>query len=263
MVVVVSYATENFSQAAALLKKSSKHFGVHDVRVYGPGDAVIADLRRAQPEIMAQPRGAGYWLWKPFIIADVLSKVPDQEFVLYLDSAMTFVGDPSCLTRALGSDDICLFQQYPAFSARMSMWTKRDCFVALDADTEEYWSSVQLAASFQLYRAGARAREFVSALGVACCDRRALTDESNQLGKPNLPDFVDHRHDQSVLTILAQREGVRLLPDPSQFGPWCSEDKPPAGLWQVFHQHRSRKLSLKKYIRARLRRDYTGGRYFL
>ncbi len=52
----------------------------------------------------------------------------------------------------------------------------------------------------------------------SCRDRRVLTDEPNTCGLPNLPGFVDHRHDQSVLSLQAGRRNLELFRHPSQFG---------------------------------------------
>jgi hypothetical protein len=45
-----------------------------------------------------------------------------------------------------------------------------------------------------------------------------LTDLPNTCSLPNYPEFRDHRHDQAILSLLARREGVSLIPDISQWG---------------------------------------------
>ncbi len=47
---------------------------------------------------------------------------------------------------------------------------------------------------------------------------RILTDIPNVCGFDNLPGFRDHRHDQSVLSLLASSRGIIPHRDPSQFG---------------------------------------------
>jgi hypothetical protein len=53
-------------------------------------------------------------------------------------------------------------------------------------------------------------RRFVEMWLDACTDARVLTDAPNTCGQPNLPGFVEHRHDQSVLSVLFWRERDRL-----------------------------------------------------
>lgn len=37
-----------------------------------------------------------------------------------------------------------------------------------------------------------------------------MTDDDNVCGKPNLAGFREHRHDQSILTNLAIRDGLNV-----------------------------------------------------
>ncbi|MCM2436325.1 hypothetical protein [Agrobacterium rosae] len=260
MTVHVSYATSNFSQAAQIIQKSARRFGIYDSRVYCPEDPVIRSLSTTHSKIMTQRRGAGYWLWKPYVIGDVLDNVADGTVVVYTDVAMTFVADPTPLLNLVAGNPIALFHLVPNHS--MSTWTKRDCFVQLDADYEEYWRLPQLTAAFQVYRAGAESRAFIKALQSASSGEVQLTDIPNRLGLPNFSDFKDHRHDQSILTILAAKHGIETYPDPSQFGPWAH------GAYhklygQIFHMHRRQDKGWLGYAKNRYKKVFTGGRYFI
>ncbi|KQR33628.1 hypothetical protein ASF91_06510 [Rhizobium sp. Leaf155] len=260
MAIHVSYATPNFSQAAQLIKKSALRMGIAQSRIYSPDEPIITRLTESYPHIMRQQRGAGYWLWKPYIIGDILDNVVDGTVVIYTDVAMTFISDPAPLERLVQDFPVALFHLVPVH--KMSTWTKRDCFIALGADSETFWDMPQLTAAFQVYRACDEAREFISALKIATSNQIQLTDAPNSLGKPNLSDFRDHRHDQSILTILAHRYGIKTYPDPSQFGPWRSgaeaEEYP-----QLFHMHRWQNRGMLKYLKNRYRRKFTGGRFFI
>jgi hypothetical protein len=140
--VHVSFATANLLQAKKLLLKSARRFGLDENRLYTPAHPVLAYLAQRYPSIMAAQRGAGYWLWKPFIIFDVLSSVPDGTPVLYTDSAMTFIADPAPLISLAEKHPVCLFEMRGQFL--QGTWTKRDCFVEMNADTDEFWSLPQL-----------------------------------------------------------------------------------------------------------------------
>lgn len=222
---------------------------------------MLVSLRKKYPTIMAAPRGAGYWLWKPFIIMDALSNVPDGTPVLYTDASMTFVDDPAPLIALAEKHPVSLFKMSgPMLQAT---WTKRDTFVEMGADTDHFWTLPQLLGGIQLYRAGPQARGFVSLLAKAMANEVRLTDIPNIHGLPNLPGFVDHRHDQSILTILAEQQAVSIFRDPSQFGDWHSEEAGRSPFRQTFHIHRMRNEPLYKWLSKRLRRKYTGGKGFI
>lgn len=258
--VHVTFATANYSQAGKLLAKSARRFGL-DTVVYTPDHPVLRDLAQRHPTIMSARRGAGYWLWKPFVVMDVLNSVPDGTPVLYTDVAMTFIADPAPLIALAEKHTVSLFQM--GGSMLQSIWTKRDCFVELNADTEEFWSLPQLVGGIQLYRAGPEARQFVSRLSEAMASETCLTDAPNVHGLPNLPGFVDHRHDQSVLTILAKKRNAALFPDPSQFGPWDAVQSGEMPFRQTVFLHRRPNQPIHKWVIRRLRRQYTGGREFI
>lgn len=267
----ISYATEQFRQASSMLLASAKKFGVKQTKIYNSQNHILSDLKMRFPEIMSQSRGAGYWLWKPYIILDTLNQAKDDDIVLYTDVAMTFVADPLPLINLANDFPVVLFKMTP--TRFQSHWTKRDCFIILDADSPEYWNTPQLWAGCQLYRVCAEARRFVSDLCEAMSDTRALTDIQNVLGEPNLPGFCEHRHDQSILTIQAKRLGGPLFPDPSQYGPWGDHDMqsgiddgipvPTTPYRKTFFLHRTRDFCLLKHTLFRATKFYTGRKFFI
>lgn len=258
--VHVSYATPNLSQAGKLLLKSARRFGL-DSHLYAPDHPVLVELTQRYKSIMAAPRGAGYWLWKPFIILDMINRVPDGTPVLYSDAALTFIADPAPMIALSRQHSVCLFRMSGPMP--QSAWTKRDCFVEMDADREEFWSLPQLWAGMQLYRAGPEARAFLTVLATAMASEVRLTDMPNIHGLPNLPGFVEHRHDQSVLTILARQQGAAIFRSPSQHwrDPSAPASETPFG--QTVFVHRKRNHAYFRWLYRRLRQKYTGGQGFL
>jgi hypothetical protein len=65
-------------------------------------------------------------------------------------------------------------------------------------------------------------------------DYRIITDSANECGLPNYPEFVDHRHDQSILSLLGGKYKIKNIPDVSQYGIGRMVTD------QVFNHHRNR-----------------------
>jgi hypothetical protein len=264
---LISFATPDLSQAVVLLSKSARRFGI-PCEIFSPKSASIRELAALHPKIMQATRGAGYWLWKPWILLETLSKSPDGTIVLYTDAAVTIVGDPGPLLALAECHPIVLFEQHHEALQRAT--TKRDCFVVLDADNPLHWDTPQLVGGVQLYRACDAAREFVAEVFRAACDERVLTDQENVMGKPNLPEFRYHRHDQSVLTIVARRHRLPVFPDPTQFGPedgqrnWPDRRdgilRPAVSYCRPLYVHRMRNTYWLVWIIRRLIGRYSAGR---
>ena len=78
-------------------------------------------------------------------------------------------------------------------------------------------------------------QSFIQELLRWCKNYSVVSDSANDTGD-NLPGYVAHRHDQSVLSILAIRHGLRTFKDISQWGTPSVED-PEYG--QIVHHHRN------------------------
>jgi hypothetical protein len=99
-----------------------------------------------------------------------------------------------------------------------SMWTKRDCFVLMDCDREAYWKASHCDAAFSLFRKTALSEQFLREWLHYGSDERIISDLPNTCGKRNFRDFIEHRWDQSILSLLAQKYRLPLYRMPTQFG---------------------------------------------
>ena len=72
-----------------------------------------------------------------------------------------------------------------------------------------------------------------------CRDPRIITDDPNMCGRPNFIEFKDHRHDQSILTILSIKYNFTLFRDPTQWGNEERNSFTNSSYPQLFHHHRN------------------------
>jgi len=93
-------------------------------------------------------------------------------------------------------------------------WTKGECFAAMHCDSAEIRRHPQIQATFSVWQAHARSREFVRQWAQWCLDPRAVADERGEPAIPDAPGFRGHRYDQSVLTNLVLLHGLRCFGDP-------------------------------------------------
>ncbi len=220
---LVSYATERFRTSQGRLTRSAKQHGVHEVHTWNKKALEGSVLYKTQPRILNAERGAGYWLWKPFIIKESLKNLGPKDVLIYSDSGIEVIGDLSPLFCLVRRKELLLFQNhYDDFCVPSQnlcgKWTKRDCFVLMDCDEPRYHKGRMLDASFLVLMNTPLTRAFVTEWFLYCCQPHILTDRPNACGLPNLPEFFDHRHDQSVLSLLGIRSGLETFRHPSQIG---------------------------------------------
>jgi hypothetical protein len=167
--------------------------------------------------IMSQSRGAGYWMWKPFVIKKALDKIHDNDFLMYSDCGITFIRNIDEIATIMDSTDekLLLFELEGIHPNKR--WTKRDCFVYMGLDCEPYLSIPQLLASYILMRKNEFVIKFIDEWLHYAKDYRIITDSTNECGLPNYPEFDDHRHDQSILSLLGRKHNIKNIPDISRF----------------------------------------------
>jgi hypothetical protein len=218
---VITFGTAEFSWAIAAQKRRALRFGAHRHIAYGTGSAAVAEARSQNPELAAKPRGYGLWIWKPYILLDALAQCEAGDYLIYLDAGVAPIADMTPWFAQLQRRPINLFAPVPPRRARE--WTKRDCFVYLQADTPGFHAVPMLSAGIQAYCNVTDSHGFIAELKALMCIPRLLTDPGGPQVASQHDGFVAHRHDQSILTLLAAQRDIAIQREPSQYGIWTAE----------------------------------------
>lgn len=215
MVRLVTYSTPAYCLRRIILHASAKASGcVHDSAAWSPRKLVKKGFHKICPTIRLNERGGGWWAWKPFVVLKELEKLQDGDFLLYCDTGRVYpfkiLDRP--LTPLLHWLETTEQPFLPGveipWSGPMSQWTKRDAFILTDCDEERYYHAPPIQASFSLWKVCPQSRDFVQQWLAWCSDRRLVSDDPNTCGHENLPDFIEHRHDQCLLTLLCLKQGL-------------------------------------------------------
>jgi hypothetical protein len=230
---LVTFATDDFaSQRDALVESAQRSGQFADVIVWNE-NALRSDPGLPEVGLLSHDRGVGYWSWKPHIILRALEALDDGDVVVYTDVGRYRGGysvsrDLSPLVAfCRGNAGILPGVIVPNFGPN-SRWTRRDCFVLMGCDEPYYWEHPQIQATFSVWLKTETAIEFATEWRRYCADIRIVGDGPNTCGLPNLPGFVDHRHDQSVLTNLALKRGIAAFPIDSPLFTWLVARRPHA-----------------------------------
>jgi len=163
-------------------------------------------------DVLNQPRGGGYWIWKSYIIADALSKLNDNDILLYTDAGCSFKkeGLPRLMEYA---KMISPESGYSVLAMRLrdqtiKKWTTTAIFdefkVPVDGDIA---NSKQILGGVQMYRKSKESIEVLNKLlEIAKTKPDLFTDKYNEESKKTNPDFVENRHDQSIFSIIVNIE---------------------------------------------------------
>ena len=210
---LITFATSEYRYKAEALAASAKPF-FDDVRIYGPED-LDAEFNRRNAHLFRFRRGFGYWCWKSEIILRALELMAPDDELCYSDSQVIFERDPAPIFELVRKHDGIGICHQRRERHKNSTWTRRDCFRVMGCDEPKYWEGDNLATTFSFYTKTDKSIAFVREWQRWCENYTAVSDERSA---DNLPDFKDHRHDQSIVSILAIRDNLFTLCDPSEWG---------------------------------------------
>ena len=166
-------------------------------------------------EIFNERRGYGNWLWKPYFILKAINEIPENEIVFYVDTGCKFISDPKPLIEIVrnAKSGIVAFDCYPLTNRQ---WTKRDTFINMSCDNEEFWNAPNVIATIVLFRKTSQVISFIEEWLKNCLNKDSLIEYHNETN--NLPGFVEHREDQSIFSILIKKYNIETFRNPSLWG---------------------------------------------
>lgn len=208
--ICISFGSDGYQGTLSNLKNSAVNF-FDEVHLYGEKDIEI--LKKNYPTHFTHKRGYGYWLWKPFLIKKTLDMVQDGDIVMYLDSTINFVGDPIELFELTNTNEIICFSS----GYKNIQFIKFDVFKILNCLDEKFLNGDHVNAAMILIKKTENSVKFIDDYFNLCSDLHLISDSKNIYGV-NSSEFIDHRHDQSLLSILCLMNGIELFRDPSQWG---------------------------------------------
>lgn len=215
---LVTYATPQFRHRQWFLGLSARaNHVVDNVTSWTPSRLMEQGFGQRAPEIELTSRGSGFWAWKPFIIEWHLNRVRDGDIVFYCDVGRHngFKLLESSINSLIGWMDQNKQDMLPGllipWKGPMSMWTKRNAFVLTGMDSSEAHQATPIQASFSIWRASGASRDMIGQWMNWCAQPQLINDERGDPGFPELQDFVDHRHDQSLLTLCCLNKKIQGL----------------------------------------------------
>jgi hypothetical protein len=226
---------------------------IEDAKKYFTGTAKFTDTNiepsflEKNKEIFAHKRGWGFWLWKPYIIKKTLEHLDNGDICLYCDVGNSIIHDPAPLFKLCKEvGGILLFENRDGNPTgkiwRNAEWVKMDCYNLMDCREDRYINGNQVDGAYSVWEKNKNTMKFVDQYLAYCENINIISDLPNITGD-NISVFKDHRHDQSVLSLMAIKHGIQTFPEPSEWGNHCRLPNAPYG--HIFWHHRCMRYGRK------------------
>jgi hypothetical protein len=147
-------------------------------------------------------RGYGYWIWKPWIILDILNKSSIDDIILYFDARGIFdkKGLPllkNIITSLHKDKDFALWQ-LPGIERE---WTKSSLLNRYGLDKYSYSSNTfQFGDSFIAFKVNKRTISFFDNLYQQMSNNLTLLDDTTGKNGEDII-FIENRHSQSFFSL--------------------------------------------------------------
>ena len=185
-----------------------------------PGlDSALSDFVRANS------RGFGLWVWKPWVVLEVMKKAQEGDIVFFLDAGCTVHTSKASKLRYQWylkhiQEHGNLFFDY---GQAEFYWTKSEVINYFQLNENDI-NSGQIVGGVQGHLVSREKRQFVEDWLRACTvDGGRLLKDVNSWDHED-KRFIGHRHDQSVLSCLVKREGFSVIPDETFHYPKWNRD---------------------------------------
>ena len=165
--------------------------------------------------IERERKGYGFWIWKSYIILNFLEKMKDGDILLYMDAGCSL--QQSGLKRFMEYIDIIKNSNYGILSFEMEHlekeYTKMDTMLSLNC--ENLKNTKQLVGGIFMLKKCDYVVKLVKLWYESCCNYHLLDDSFSTI--PNDYQFKEHRHDQSIFSLLRKNYGTEILKDETYF----------------------------------------------
>lgn len=215
---LISFGDDYFNYKKQILKKQAESTGwFDDVIIHSP--ETLQEFFNQHKDFVTNSRGYGYWIWKPYIILNLLEKINDGDNVFYIDSGGCILEHRNKrfeeYLELLNINSIIAFcdggscGNPPDYKEKYFQKMRVLKRFGLE-NNEDFLNSGQVEGGVFICKKTSDSINFVKEwLNLVIEDNYSLVNDDDNFEQLN--EFMGHRHDQSILSILCKKRNANML----------------------------------------------------
>jgi hypothetical protein len=218
----ICFVDEKYIKTQNRIVEEAKSMNIFDYIIgYQPKDFDKDFINRHSEFIKSNPRGYGYWIWKSYFVLKTMEKMNDGDILLYADSGCKMNNNEIAKKRMNDYIDYIKDSKYGIIAYPMPFniekcYTKMDTMNELECMDYEYQESEQICATAFIIRKNTFSLNLMKKWYEYSCNYHLLDDSLSILN--NDLRFLDHRHDQSIFSLLLKKYGYDKFTNHYEFG---------------------------------------------
>ena len=220
-IIFVCFATTNLKYARDQLVADAQGLGVFSkIEVWDEERLAAQPEYQSLPDRLKSGRGHGFFWWKPFIIRKAVDESKLGDLVFYSDCGRYDGGF------RLGAGAKYLIERFhqtgftgvevPQFGPA-KLWTRVECFSGSGCDILKFGDLPQVQATFTLWKNTPINNRALAEWESACRNPIWVADPVGDELINQLLCFKEHRHDQSLLTLITRKHSLTYIKLAGQF----------------------------------------------
>ena len=225
-----TYGDDNFKKTKIRIKKEAEESRFFDkIFVFGPEHLDKEFIEKTKPYILSA-RGGGFWLWKAYFLKHIFSQMNDGDYCFYMDAGCkinssgqkrffeylemldsTETGCVAFCMDGLYGDGHYLYEY---------RWTNDTALKYFNSD-DSIKNSFQLCGGILMFKKNEVSCKLIDEYCNIAIFRPDLFSDDYNNQSPS--DFQEHRHDQSIFSILRKKYNVLQIKDEVEGGTALSE----------------------------------------
>lgn len=196
--------SKNFNDSVDRIHKELTDINVFDKVLTYKEDVLKNDSvfwKKHGTFIETNKRGYGYWIWKSYLILKTMERMNDGDILFYIDSGCEVINDTRTKPQILAMKEKCENILYSTTGEIEKKYTKMDVLNKLglqNKDTEQNQAGLLFLKKTNLIQ------EFIKDWYENSSNYPLVDDSSSFLENDVM--FVDHRHDQSIFSLLIKSD---------------------------------------------------------
>ena len=216
----ISYATNEFSNRKNVLENTLKNntwFNSYQIKT---DVDLSSDFKQKYNDILSKKTGGGFWLWKSRIIQQLLQSVNEGDIIVYTDAGCTLNLTNESKPNFDRYINIC--KEYGLLRFELEhpeyKYTNKKTLEFFKDNynlTKDHILSNQLVGGILVMENNDNIKDFFDTFfKIIDVDHNLITDAYTH--NDNYSGFIDHRYDQSILSLLSKVTGTGyIIPDES------------------------------------------------
>jgi hypothetical protein len=171
--------------------------GIDFIFQYRPKD-LPDDFVQKNRKILSGKPVAGFGLWKPKIILEVMEHTPLDGVIIFADASMVLKDSIHNLIDEAYNDDRIMI---PRTLVKMGTHTKRDCLIILDGDDRITHNEWQLLTCLIILKNSPKNKKTIERWLHYCENEQLISNRRSILAKEH-KNFVAHTNEQAIVTLM-------------------------------------------------------------